>query len=90
MLHSLIQLIVCSPLCRCSEHAQHRHPVVSHLELGLCRQHTEAEEQAERTANQLHSVFAAAPGEQKLHLKEVTGRQLAVRVHVSSVCASSR
>ncbi|CAG09550.1 unnamed protein product, partial [Tetraodon nigroviridis] len=45
----------------CPQHAQHRHPVVGHLELGLRRQHPEAEEQAERAAHQLHPVLPAAP-----------------------------
>lgn len=63
---SLRLLIPLTPHCfglhRRPQHAQHRHPVVGHPELGLCRQHTEAEEQAERAANQLHPVFAATPG----------------------------
>lgn len=49
-------------LRRRPQHAQHRHPVVGHPELGLRRQHTETEEQAERAANQLHPVFPAPPG----------------------------
>lgn len=63
----LTPLTLCSLLCRCSEHAQHRHPVVGHLELGLRRQHIEAEEQAERTTYQLHSVFTTSPGKHGLN-----------------------
>lgn len=55
-----------SPLLRCAEYAQHRHPVVSHPELGLRRQHTAAEEQTEWTAHQLHSVLTAPSGKTKV------------------------
>lgn len=55
-------LNLCLLLCRCPQHAQHRHPVVGHLKLELRGQHTETEEQAERTAHQLHPVFTAPPG----------------------------
>lgn len=61
-----------SLLLRCPQHAQHRHPVVGHLELGLRRQHPEAEEQAERAAHQLYSVFTAPPGKQKLRIIKIT------------------
>lgn len=53
---------VCPLPHRRAEHAQHRHPVVCHPELGIRRQHPAAEEQAERAAHQLHSVFTAPPG----------------------------
>lgn len=58
-------------LCRCAEHAQHRYPVVSHLELGLRRQHIATEEQTERAAHQLHPVFTTAPGDRSLNSRPV-------------------
>lgn len=48
---------------RSKKHAQHRHSVVSHSQLGLQRQHAASEEQAERAAHQLHPVLTAAPGQ---------------------------
>lgn len=78
----LTPLTLCSLLCRCPQHAQHRHPVVGHLELGLRGQHIEAEEQAERTTHQLHSVFSASPGKHErsnknqLLVKGMTGSAL--------------
>lgn len=51
-----------SPFPRREEHEQHGHPVVGHPELGLCRQHPQAEEQAERASGQLHTEFPAVPG----------------------------
>ena len=75
-LHKVLRtpFIFCSLLLRCSEHAQYRHPVVGHLELGLRRQHIEAEKQTERTSYQLYSVFTTSPGKQ-LRKIQITKRK---------------
>lgn len=85
VLHNVLltPLTLFSLLCRCPQHAQHRHPVVGHLELGLRGQHIEAEEQAERTTYQLHSVLATSPGKRKstLLVKGVAATQCYTAVH---------
>lgn len=59
--------------------------MVGHLELGLRRQHIEAEEQAERTAYQLHSVFATSPGKHQVQLSSSEKSPVSERKYWSPV-----